>query len=187
MLGCSAPNERDPGSASIAASPKPNPAIVILHFGFTVTSLAITSTHGAKPVWRASSLSCAAVLSNSQNQAGVYPLAAGALSIPCNLWTLRTASSRGPKATFGLPIDNLSRDLQSVGPMPIYVTRHCQTGVRKAEPHESRVQWLGINRRNTEAIDAMPLSSRTRRNPKLLGGLPTAQPPPLASRTKSVT
>jgi hypothetical protein len=92
----------------------------------------------------------------------------------------------GPERTFGLPIDNLRRDLQTLGPMR-FITLHCQTGVRKAEPHESRVQWLAINRRNTEAIDAMALSSRTRRNPKLLGGLPTAQPPALASRTKSVT
>jgi hypothetical protein len=28
--------------------------------------------------------------------------------------------------------------------------------VRNAEPDESRDQWLGINRRNTEAIVAMP-------------------------------
>lgn len=46
---------------------------------------------------------------------------------------------------------------------------------------------FGINCRSTEAIAPMFLSSRTRRNPKLAGGLPTLQPPPLASRTKSVT
>src|ERR1019366_6133572 len=46
-----------------------------------------------------------------------------------------------------------------------------------ATPPRVRDQWLGISRLNIEAIVAMPLSSRTRRNPKLLGGLPAAQPP----------
>ena len=54
---------------------------------------------------------------------------------------------------------------------------HDRTCVRK-----SRLRHPAIN---IEAIVAY--SSRTRRNPKLLGGLPTAQPPPLASRMKSVT
>ena len=49
---------------------------------------------------------------------------------------------------------------------------------------ESGLRHLAVN---IEAIVAKPLSSRTRRISKLLGGLPTAQPAPLASRMKSVT
>src|SRR5207302_4361820 len=51
MMGCSAPNEPDPGIVSIAPSPRAiRPTIVFLHFGFTSTSLAFPLAHAAKRV-----------------------------------------------------------------------------------------------------------------------------------------